>query len=214
MDWQLPEFFILYTGIFFFFFLSESFNLCHPLLMITFYHQTKIPISFWYKRGLNSISLIQPSEILPIELVGTHLYTDNVNQSINHHARNIPSILTICYKVIFIVYFILFCECLKIQLSEHDLAFKSQNFISLYFIILKNYFINYTIPFYNTPSIPKFYFFPILFKYFILFIFFFYYFSFSLHFPLFPPQPLAPVLHIKPHTHTQTQDTPINLSNP
>ena len=166
----------LYCTLVFFFiflFLSESFNLCHPLLMITFYHQTKIPISFWYKRGLNSISLIQPSEILPIELVGTHLYTDNVNQSISHHARNIPSILTICYKGIFIVYFILFCECLKIQLSEHDLAFKSQNFISLYFIILKNYFINYTIPFYNTPSIPKFYFFPILFKYSILFYFFF-----------------------------------------
>ena len=166
--------------LFLFFFFSESFNLFCPLLMGVLYHQTKISISFQYRRGLNPKSLIQPSEILPIELVGTHLYTDNVNQSINHHARNIPSILTICYKGIFIVYFILFCECLKIQLSEHDLAFKSQNFISLYFIILKNYFINYTIPFYNTPSIPKFYFFP-----FYLNILFYSFFSFTISLFLF-----------------------------
>ena len=31
-------------------------------------------------------------------------------------------------------------------------AFTSQNDIIFYFIILKNYFINYTIPFYNTPT--------------------------------------------------------------
>ena len=56
------------------FFLRESFNLWRPLLMIALYHQTKTPISFWYRRGLNSRSLIQPSETLPVELTGTHMY--------------------------------------------------------------------------------------------------------------------------------------------
>ena len=99
--------------IFFFCFFSESFNLFCPLLMSILYHQTKISISFWCRRGLNPKSLIQPSETLLVELVETHLYTGNLNPSINHHARNIPSILTICYKGIFIVYFILFCVCVK-----------------------------------------------------------------------------------------------------
>ena len=34
------------------------------LLMITLYYQTKIPISFWCRRGLNPKSLIQPSKTL------------------------------------------------------------------------------------------------------------------------------------------------------
>ena len=55
-----------------FFFLGESFNLWRPLLMIALYHQTKTLISFWYRRGLNPRSLIQPSEILPVELTRTH----------------------------------------------------------------------------------------------------------------------------------------------
>ena len=33
-----------------------------------FYHQTKTPISFWYRRRLNLKSIIQLSDILPIEL--------------------------------------------------------------------------------------------------------------------------------------------------
>ena len=40
--------------------------------MIALYHQTKIPISFWCRQGLNPKSLIQPSEILLVELPGTH----------------------------------------------------------------------------------------------------------------------------------------------
>ena len=40
--------------------------------MIAFYHQIKIPISFWCKRGLNLKSLIQLSETLPVELIETH----------------------------------------------------------------------------------------------------------------------------------------------
>ena len=36
--------------------------------MIAFYHQTKTPIGFWCRRGLNTRSLIQPSETLPVEL--------------------------------------------------------------------------------------------------------------------------------------------------
>ena len=35
-------------------------------------------------------------------------------------------------------------------------AFTSQNSISSYFTIPKNYFINYNIPFYNTLNIPTF----------------------------------------------------------
>ena len=33
-------------------FLRESFNLWRPLLMIAHYHQTKTPISFWCRRGI------------------------------------------------------------------------------------------------------------------------------------------------------------------
>ena len=69
-------------------------------------------------------------------------------------------------------------------------ALTSENCIPSYFIISKNCFINYTIPFYNIPNILKLYIFPILFKYSFLFLYF-YHFSFSLHFPLFLPQPLA-----------------------
>ena len=68
--------YILYLILFlnkrFFFFLG-SFNLWRPLLIIIFYHQTKILISFWCRRGLNPISLIQPSETLPVELTGIHI---------------------------------------------------------------------------------------------------------------------------------------------
>ena len=42
--------------------------------MIALYHQTKTPISFWYRRRLNPRSLIQPSETLPVELTGTHFF--------------------------------------------------------------------------------------------------------------------------------------------
>ena len=55
-----------------FFFFWESFNLWHLHLMIAFYHQTKTPISFWCRWGLNPKSLIQSSETLPVELTGTH----------------------------------------------------------------------------------------------------------------------------------------------
>ena len=37
-----------------------------------FYYQTKTPISFWYKQGMNSRTFIQLSETLPVELTGTH----------------------------------------------------------------------------------------------------------------------------------------------
>ena len=66
---------------FFFFFWRErerereSFNLWHPLLMIAFYHQTKIPISFWCRRKLNSKSLIQLSLGLEWKLYFNFWYT-------------------------------------------------------------------------------------------------------------------------------------------
>ena len=53
---------------FFFFFFKESL-----FLIIAIYHQTNTPINFWYRRELNLRSLIQPSEILPIELTGIHI---------------------------------------------------------------------------------------------------------------------------------------------
>ena len=43
-------------------FFLESFNVWHSLLISALYHQIKTPISFWYRRGLNPRSLIQPSE--------------------------------------------------------------------------------------------------------------------------------------------------------
>ena len=38
----------------------------------SFLSQTKTPIDFWCRRGLNPISFIQLSKTLPIELTGTH----------------------------------------------------------------------------------------------------------------------------------------------
>ena len=38
----------------------------------TLYHQLKTLIDFWYIQGLNHKSRIQPLEILPIEVTGTH----------------------------------------------------------------------------------------------------------------------------------------------
>ena len=55
------------------FFFLESFNLWRPLLMIALYHQTKTPISFLCRRGLNLRSLIQSLETLPVKLTGTHI---------------------------------------------------------------------------------------------------------------------------------------------
>ena len=52
----------------------ESFNLWRPLLMITFYHQTKTPINFWCRRELNPRFLIQPSEILPVKWLIWQVY--------------------------------------------------------------------------------------------------------------------------------------------
>ena len=56
------------------FFFRKSFNLWRPLPIIALYHQTKTPISFWCRQGLNPRSLIQPSETLPVELTGTHTF--------------------------------------------------------------------------------------------------------------------------------------------
>ena len=50
----------------------ESFNIFCSLLMIALYNQTKTPINFWCRRELNPKSLIQSSETLPVELIGTH----------------------------------------------------------------------------------------------------------------------------------------------
>ena len=68
----LPYFIYPQKSLFFSFFFLESFNLCHPLLIIALYYQTKTPISFWCRRRWNPRYLIQPSETLPVELIETH----------------------------------------------------------------------------------------------------------------------------------------------
>ena len=40
--------------------------------LYTFYHQTKTPISFWCRRGLNPIFVILPPKTLAVELTETH----------------------------------------------------------------------------------------------------------------------------------------------
>ena len=46
--------------------------------MIALYHQTKTPVSFWCRQGLNPRSLIQSSDTLLVELVGTHNIVKNI----------------------------------------------------------------------------------------------------------------------------------------
>ena len=53
-----------------FFFFLRKFQHRTSALDDALYHQTKTPIGFWYRRGLNSISLIQPLETLSVELTG------------------------------------------------------------------------------------------------------------------------------------------------
>ena len=63
--------------------------------MITLYHQTNTPISFWYRRRLNLKSLIQPSETLSVELIGTYLKFDILNEEMEegeHVRENIRNI--------------------------------------------------------------------------------------------------------------------------
>ena len=49
-----------------------------PVLIIALYHQTKKPVSFWCRRRLNPRSLIQSSDTLPVDLVGTHNIVKNI----------------------------------------------------------------------------------------------------------------------------------------
>ena len=68
---------------------KESFNLWRPLLMIALYHQTKTPIRFWCRWGLNSRSLIQPSETLLVELIETHMFKHMFKYIYNNKIANI-----------------------------------------------------------------------------------------------------------------------------
>ena len=54
-----------------FFFFFREFQPMGSAPNDTLYHQTKTPIGFWCKQGLNFRSLIQLSETLPVELTGT-----------------------------------------------------------------------------------------------------------------------------------------------
>ena len=80
-----------------------------------------------------------------------------------------------------------------------------------YFTISKNYFINYTIPFYNIPNIPKLYFFFILFKYsfLILFLLFLFFSSFSSLSPSTSSKPIPSKITTKNHPNqTSTRNPP------
>ena len=61
--------------------------------MIAHYYQTKTPISFWCRRGLNPRSLIQPPKTLPVELTRTHkmtfFFSDNFNSETNGKPKNL-----------------------------------------------------------------------------------------------------------------------------
>ena len=71
-----------------FFFFLESFNIWRSLLMIALYHQTKTPISFWYRQGLNLRFLIQPLKTLLIKLIKTQLFCrDWTSDFLYNHQR-------------------------------------------------------------------------------------------------------------------------------
>ena len=59
-------------NIYIYIYIWESINLWRSLLMKTLYHQTKTPINFWCRRGLNHRSLIQPLKTLTVELTRTY----------------------------------------------------------------------------------------------------------------------------------------------
>ena len=60
-------FLFLFFFLLLFFNLKKSFNLLLLFLMIVIYHHTQILIDFQYRRRLNLKSLIQSSEILPVD---------------------------------------------------------------------------------------------------------------------------------------------------
>ena len=82
---SIPFLHLIYIYIYFFlFFFRKSFNLWRPLQMIAHYYRTKISIGFWCSWGLNPRSLIQLSEILLIELTGSHVIIYIWLITINH----------------------------------------------------------------------------------------------------------------------------------
>ena len=67
--------------------------------MIAHYHETKTPISFLCRRGLNPRSLIQPLETSPVKLTGTHkMLGDNLKLvQQNNNYVNLDATLKISY---------------------------------------------------------------------------------------------------------------------
>ena len=85
---------------FFFFFLRE-FQFIASISDSAFYHHTKTLIGFWCRWGLNPKSLIQPSEILPIELTGTYCAL-----------CILKSLIEIINKTVFLIYTLYISNCL------------------------------------------------------------------------------------------------------
>ena len=78
--------------------------------MITIYYQIKILISFWCRQGLKPKSFIQPLEILPIELIGTHdlkylricilfLFLDDMYSFSSYYMIHTYYIKSLCYDL-------------------------------------------------------------------------------------------------------------------
>ena len=88
------------------------------------------------------------------------------------------------YKIIMVHYR---CACVLFFIrTEIVRASPIGNVILPHYTISKNYFINYTIPFYNTLNIPKLYYFTILLKYyFLIFLYYFFPTSFLFQIQLF-----------------------------
>ena len=84
-----------------FFFFGESFNLWCPLLMIALYHQTKTPISFWCRQGLNPRSLIKPLETLSVKLTRTHIFYMHLICLSNIHIVSL-----VVYTIVVCLYFL------------------------------------------------------------------------------------------------------------
>ena len=99
-------------------------------------------------------------------------------------------------------------------------ALASGNATLSYFSISKNYFINYTIPFYNTSNIPKFYFTILHIKIIYLrnkiyFFFFSFFFNFLLHLPSTSiTAPPLPSHHHRASTRPTTPPLPTAHQNP
>ena len=114
------------------FFLRESFNLWHLLMMIIFYYQIKTSIGSWCRRGLSPKSLIQPLFkkkkknflVLPIKFYGTLIFSAHIPGFLVHPCVTVGIINLQCITET-ITHDIL-CSCIKHWIS---LRWQLSNFL-------------------------------------------------------------------------------------